>query len=722
MAESSKRSAPSADTCEPRKRGKYTQVACNECKRRKLKCSGGDVCKRCASNGMTCVYALQSLPTQTRTARPPAADQSSWRFKTLETRMLAMQKQLDLMSAEIGVLQKRSLQPLYQPIKTSSSSSNPADARWTNRAPVSPSYIGPTSSEFGLNVPDDAPELDETQASDNVQISVSNSPSAVPPEEEQGNISISSTNPLLSLAETDVLRLVDIYEEAAGLMYPVVDLESIREYIVDFYRQHLDGSADHLCAPQNGNEAWWFSARDSEVLKIVLALALISESNGKSELGNVLAANVENNFASTRTQVPEVDMKELIILTLVALYHSFRDDDVLAWRTIGLAARGAVQMGLHRYDTWLRTGGIFPGDLERSWAINLFWCIYVFDKEFSFETGLPFAMRDSEMDATLPEPTHNHTYLRCMISYCRVGGKIWDLMVGWGSTAIEVSSITEAHLNHQIHEWEESIPPELRLKVHSEDSVISARDARLVTPQILLHLRANQMRILVYKQNLLSTDAIKRNLKGAEIAVANAKNTIQALELGDVSKIFSHRPQPFNRFLFSALATLFLAMFHFPEGFRNVCLDNFYDALDALKRSSTRGKHSRRLQKVMKNLKRINTNNPTNRQEEFVQARARSSRSIAVEKDPEMTPTAQLMDVNTSLYAIPPTLVNGNTPVDDYSDLTNFFEFAGDCFMDDHTDQMNNISTEAPTQQYQNFVDMFQAENETLTRLMAGLL
>lgn len=60
-------------------------------------------------------------------------------------------------------------------------------------------------------------------------------------------------------------------------------------------------------------------------------------------------------------------------------------------------------MGLHRCDTWLRTGGIFPGDLERSWAVNLFWCIYVFDKEFSFETGLPFGMRDSDMDSSLPE-------------------------------------------------------------------------------------------------------------------------------------------------------------------------------------------------------------------------------------------------------------------------------------------------------------------------------
>lgn len=34
------------------------------------------------------------------------------------------------------------------------------------------------------------------------------------------------------------------------------------------------------------------------------------------------------------------------------------------------------------------------------------WCIYILDKEFSFETGLPFALQDSDMDTNLPEPVH----------------------------------------------------------------------------------------------------------------------------------------------------------------------------------------------------------------------------------------------------------------------------------------------------------------------------
>jgi hypothetical protein len=327
----------------------HLTIYSNECKRRKLKCSGEDVCKRCASNRVSCVYAVP---------RPTASEEthhenhstaqygiiqdflgpifcfsnkinqnasSPSRLESLESRMSAMQRQLDLMSNEIRVLRRRS-KPPPQHAQATKKASKLTDSRWASRAPVSPSYVGPTSSEFGLNVPnDDAQDMDETENSELVQPSASNSPYAPPvaPEEPRRRTNISRTNPLLSLDETDALRLVDVYEEAVGTMYPVVDLKSIREYIVDYYSQHSNDAAGHMSPPQSGNEDWWFSARDTEVLKLVLALGLISESPGQSELGNILAASAEDTFATTRTQVPEVDMKELIILTLVvSLLHS----------------------------------------------------------------------------------------------------------------------------------------------------------------------------------------------------------------------------------------------------------------------------------------------------------------------------------------------------------------------------------------------------------------
>lgn len=69
----------------PRKRGKYTQVAwyvrspafswladqninrpSNECKRRKLKCSGGETCTRCLRDQIECVYPVSRPAGSTR--------------------------------------------------------------------------------------------------------------------------------------------------------------------------------------------------------------------------------------------------------------------------------------------------------------------------------------------------------------------------------------------------------------------------------------------------------------------------------------------------------------------------------------------------------------------------------------------------------------------------------------------------------------------------------
>lgn len=230
-----------------------------------------------------------------------------------------MQRQIDWMSAQIRALQSKSGFPNSTPSDVGAS--NNTDGRWASRGrPVSPSYVGPTSGEFGLNaVAGDANE-DETENSEDALASVPVSPR----HQTQRQIRSIPSNPLLALSEMDALKLVDIYEDAVGMMYPVVDLKSIRRYIVDYYRRHQNESVDTLNAPQNGDESWWFSARDTEVLKIVLAIALISESHGRSDLGDVLAASVENTFASTRTQVPEVDMKELTILVLVVCTIHFR--------------------------------------------------------------------------------------------------------------------------------------------------------------------------------------------------------------------------------------------------------------------------------------------------------------------------------------------------------------------------------------------------------------
>lgn len=75
--------------------------------------------------------------------------------------------------------------------------------------------------------------------------------------------------------------------------------------------------------------------------------------------------------------------------------------EVQAYRTIGLAARLGFEVGLHRNHVLHRD---FTNEVERIWALKLFWSIFVLDRRWSFGTGLPFAIQDADIDPLLPEP------------------------------------------------------------------------------------------------------------------------------------------------------------------------------------------------------------------------------------------------------------------------------------------------------------------------------
>jgi hypothetical protein len=82
------------------------------------------------------------------------------------------------------------------------------------------------------------------------------------------------------------------------------------------------------------------------------------------------------------------------------MYHFHCDDESLAWRLIGQGARMAVEIGLHRHETYANN---FSTDEERQFATVLFWSLYVLDRRWSFGTGMPFALQDADIDPLLPK-------------------------------------------------------------------------------------------------------------------------------------------------------------------------------------------------------------------------------------------------------------------------------------------------------------------------------
>ncbi|PWY86624.1 fungal-specific transcription factor domain protein [Aspergillus sclerotioniger CBS 115572] len=743
---SSKRGSHTPEPSRTKKRAKYTQVACNECKRRKLKCGGEPVCSRCLRDNVRCVYTPNAHAVA-NTASPSLEDpvkddRLSSRLQTVDQQIETLQREMRHMAARLRQLESTSVATpannasiLTSMSTTSSTSANVGLQRILNR-PKSPTYVGPTSAEFGLTGRQ-KPSEDSDGDADESDSAAAPSPAPAPESEAVPGDS------LRCLGLTETLRLVTVYEHTVGLIYPCVDLDSVRAYVVEYFRDEGDGP--NATTP-NAKDQDWFFARDAEVLKIIVATALLAESHGRSERAAWLADSVEDKFA-TRYKMPEVDMKELLILTLVSIFHSYRDDEVIAWRTIGSAVRGSVQLGLHCQETWLKTGGVFPGELHRTWASRLFWCIYVLDRKWSFGTGLPFAIQDSDMDTNLPEPGTATPYLTCMISYARLSSKIWGLVVGWRTRPRAATADYCSYLDFQVQQWIQSIPPELRFDPSQRSSTGSNPQAdSMMMLQVLLALQANQLRILVYRQYLFNAESIEESVPSASIAVETAKTTVHMLDFfSRVSDIYFQRPEPFNYFLISALAALFLAVLHSPSRFSQVCRPEFYKAVDMVRRSSTRSRTSRRLQKIIRSLKLIRLNlgskspgqtNPTLQQpfqHPKLPAAPTSEADYSMSFNPMESPYPQHHHHHHQLSNLPtpqPSALwsfatpTDAAPVDQNSceDLTSFFEMAGGFYFDPRTqaEVAEGVVPEAGTDGAG--IEALNAEDEALTRVMAGLL
>lgn len=158
------------------------------------------------------------------------------------------------------------------------------------------------------------------------------------------------------------------------------------------------------------------------------------------------------------------------------------------------------------------------------------------------------------------------------------------------------------YLDQQIVRWQQELPDGLNYASRDQDSIDHVNN-RL---RVLLYLRANQTRILIGRQVLLSTNAIMENLSYANCVVDVAKDTIQVLShLNQTTERYQNQQGLYNYFLVSALAALFLAVAHAPSQYGNNCRDEFYMALDLIRGFSSNSFVAKRLWKTIRVLKEI---------------------------------------------------------------------------------------------------------------------
>ncbi|KAF2472177.1 uncharacterized protein BDR25DRAFT_284704 [Lindgomyces ingoldianus] len=607
-----KRKSEEGSTQPRAKRNRYISIACNECKRRKIKCNGQTPCQRCGNLSLECLYAPNCCNNF----------KESDEFKQMTAHITSLQEQVDQLFANLNSLKtqvdSQSAGSMSTPYNTQDYARSISMAQ-TPIIPQSPThqrsksftkhprFHGPTSSAFNLGVaksslktmgitgPEDG--LDEGVVTQDA------TPMASPPATNavlSKPVLHAEKDPIWSLTKHEAIRLVHVWHEEMGMMYPFMDISKVVRYTEMLFSFVEAATRSGLMQGGLPGADAIMDAQTS-ILKLILATALILEGYGKNPLGEKLFENVHKVIE--RTLLEPVDLKGINMLALTAMYHFHRDDEALAWRIIGLAARQCLELGLHRRETY---NTVFADPEEQSSAIRTFWSVYVLDRRWSFGTGMPFALQDADIDPNLPKPDDSTPYLNAMISYSTIGSKVWKSIANSDGAQNNINKEDIGFLDFQVLNWHRSIPESLKF-VHPESGRSADPPSRGIHRlQVALYLRANQMRILIYRPVLHTATSIMENLEFAHTVVKVSKDTIRILTyINQTSDIYRTQQTMFNYFLISALAVLFLAVAHAPAEFSSQCRDEFYMALDLVRGFSANSYVSKRLWKTIRVLKEV---------------------------------------------------------------------------------------------------------------------
>jgi hypothetical protein len=301
-----------------------------------------------------------------------------------------------------------------------------------------------------------------------------------------------------------------------------------------------------------------------------------------------------------------------------------------------------------------------------------------------------------------------------MISYSIIGSKVWK-SVADVTFQDKINKEDISFLDFQVLNWHRSIPDSLKF-VHPDSGRQVDPPARVVHRlQVVLYLRANQMRILIYRPVLHTATTIMENLEFAHVVVKVAKDTIRILTyINQTSDIYISQQTMFNYFLISALAVLFLAVAHAPAEFSQTCRDEFYMALELVRALSSHSHVSKRLWKTIKTLKEVGPRlGLVVRNDDTTDAHSSAAVAMAGLAGHQVDELALFSNGRNGRNG--PNGSSLDTPHGMASDLTTLFEAAGGTF------QLNGFGASAPEMSNGEYAHAFGQENDELARIMRDL-
>ncbi|KAH8805366.1 hypothetical protein F5884DRAFT_859974 [Xylogone sp. PMI_703] len=581
------------------KRARYAIQACNECKRRKVKCDGNNPCHRCASQDITCSYYRRVQGGVFRDVGPH--DNTNLRFRQMQIVHDDLVQRPSPLSHDQQSSQRQDSKP---PLQTNYPLQEPV-----KDVATSPPLHGPTSAEFTLDVVKGsfkAMGFDSMSTSETAQDSQS-SDTNMAGANFQSVYDLNPTlrsilnDPLWELGRTATIRLIQAFVNGPGSMYPVFEVDHLVSeteavFAIIESLKRLDGQRLSLGAAER------LLNYNSTMLKLVVAVALTLEKKDFDRTAKLLFDSIQEDLTSSLWYTSSLRTVSYCILTALLYYHL--DEESKAGRFISTAVRICVELGLNRRESVLRR---FPKPRERNRAIVLFWCVYMLDRRGSIGLGIPYILQDCDIDTSLPMPTPEvsfvdsgeselsmsaHTrevmkqYMTSMIKFTRLSGKACAIVNKLTEKSVDFPAEEVEYLDYQVLQWQQSLPSSLQIsrRMLRQMKPRSASDVVSLFLRVVLTARTYQLRNLMFRQVLYSPSRVSANPNHARTAVEVAKELVLLLwSLNESTKLLRTHPVFFKHFLISAFSILLLSMANAWKEFGQQASREFYLALDLFK-------------------------------------------------------------------------------------------------------------------------------------------
>ncbi|KAI1878284.1 uncharacterized protein JN550_000466 [Neoarthrinium moseri] len=400
------------------------------------------------------------------------------------------------------------------------------------------------------------------------------------------------------------LAFIDIYEDEIALMYPFLNLENLR-YSASPASQ--GGPVNVGAIGLDGQR--WIPDGHIEVMLLLLVVVAVLEDPEVSKISDGFTEDIMMN-TRRRTYAGDVGEHDIELNILISIYYFMTDRETLAWRTVGHVVRMLQELGYHNSSNLQQR---FRSDEAKRRAKKVFWSAYMLDRRWSFGTGLPFGILDSDIDydVDVMDDTLPSAYLKAMVAYCRIASEVRDSGLGTVSTS-PVKDAARDLADFRIVEWRRNLPCGLHFTPDEKfDPMKESRGQYRL--RLVLYLRANQMRTVIHRKSALRSGTGHINTSSVNAMVGVAQDTIRILaDLVKTSNIYQTQQKTFNHFLESALSSLLLITCCSKSSVDRSCLKEVKLAMSLVQMLSSTSSITRRLRDRLQFVAGIDTEDMEN--------------------------------------------------------------------------------------------------------------